>query len=201
MTSPVVKARTPTGRGRSPAGSATTSSESAGAKTAANGHNSSFGNAPGGALGDRAESAVRVVVRVRPQNKKEIEAGGTVCVAFPSEVRGARGAREGDGSEGFGDLNGIGILSCVCCDFLEKQERYSPRCALYVEYLMCALISIIFTTIVIVLVLYYFVQVRVIAYYTGILIPVCMRMVSHEYNLICRSVCTTSISDPKCTCS
>ncbi|CAN0015053.1 unnamed protein product, partial [Choristocarpus tenellus] len=28
---------------------------------------------------------VRVVVRVRPQNSKEIAAGGTVCVSFPSE--------------------------------------------------------------------------------------------------------------------
>eukprot|EP00752_Nemacystus_decipiens_P003563 g3286.t1 len=43
-----------------------------------------FGAAGGGG-GDRASSAVRVVVRVRPQNKKEIEAGGTVCVTFPSE--------------------------------------------------------------------------------------------------------------------
>lgn len=84
------RARTP-GR-RSPVPSAAGSESSAdndsrktpnGSGIAAGG---GFAGGGGGGGGDRANSAVRVVVRVRPQNKKEIEAGGSVCVAFPSEV-------------------------------------------------------------------------------------------------------------------
>lgn len=100
MTSPPVRSRTPSRRSpsrRSPAASTAGSSES-GAVTDTErktpiGNGTGFGAAAGGGAGagggggaDRAGSAVRVVVRVRPQNKKEIEAGGTVCVAFPSEV-------------------------------------------------------------------------------------------------------------------
>ncbi len=85
------RARTP-GR-RSPAASAA-GSESSGDndKKTPNGSGiaaaGGFGGGGAGGGGDRANSAVRVVVRVRPQNKKEIEAGGTVCVTFPSEVGG-----------------------------------------------------------------------------------------------------------------
>lgn len=58
-------------------------------KSSSNGSNPGGGGGSGGSFsGDRStESAVRVVVRVRPQNKKEIDAGGKVCVSFPSEVR------------------------------------------------------------------------------------------------------------------
>lgn len=56
-------------------------------KSSSNGSNPGGGGSGGSFSGDRSpESAVRVVVRVRPQNKKEIDAGGKVCVSFPSEV-------------------------------------------------------------------------------------------------------------------
>lgn len=92
MSSPAVKTRTPTRR-RSPPASVTCSESSAATdieKRTPNGYNGagfSGGGAGGGEHG-REQSAVRVVVRVRPQNKKEVEAGGTVCVNFPSEVGG-----------------------------------------------------------------------------------------------------------------
>lgn len=83
------RARTPTGR-RSPAASVA-GSESSGVTDSERRTPTGNGMAAGGfggagAGGERPNSAVRVVVRVRPQNKKEIEAGGTVCVSFPSEV-------------------------------------------------------------------------------------------------------------------
>lgn len=98
------RARTPTGR-RSPAASVAGSESSGVTDTerrtpTGNGGMAAggFGGAGGaGGGGDRPNSAVRVVVRVRPQNKKEIEAGGTVCVSFPSEVCSA--------------------LFCCCCCF------------------------------------------------------------------------------------
>ncbi|CAM9173986.1 unnamed protein product [Scytosiphon promiscuus] len=82
------RARTPTGR-RSPAASVA-GSESSGVtdserRTPTGNGMAAAGFGGAGAGGDRPNSAVRVVVRVRPQNKKEIEAGGTVCVSFPSE--------------------------------------------------------------------------------------------------------------------
>lgn len=82
--------KTPTGR-RSPAVSTAGSESSAFTdserKTPNGNGGAAFGPGGGSGMPDRAESAaVRVVVRVRPQNKKEIDAGGTECLAFPSEV-------------------------------------------------------------------------------------------------------------------
>lgn len=77
------KARTPTAGRPSPQNRTTPSS-----KTSSNsGSDAGCGAGEGGGgAGGGTDSSVRVVVRVRPQSKKELEGGHSFCVSFPSQV-------------------------------------------------------------------------------------------------------------------